>query len=1344
MQDIQTKLTEFSEVIKGYTDVFVGREWLVQEINALLADPTCRFVVLTGGAGTGKTALMAHLAATHPNWPRYFIRRDSRDLLSPGDATIFLLTIGGQLATLYPHLFHPENLEVIVRQQIEDVKTSGEAIGAKIGELHASPFYKVALRVEQEIQLVSGKATGLEIGRLVSEPRLLTMQNLQYLGLLAPARLLMQEHPDTQIVVLVDALDELRYSPADPDVLRALYELPLSLSNVNRAKREPAPANEFPANLRFVVTSRREKFLDRLLGRSDVRELQLDIAGENNQADLRIYAKQELPVNALEAELSAERISKDQFLTNLLNKAAGNFLYLRSVVGAIQEALRDTAKRERLQSLVRIEALPNDLDALYDYFLDSIVHWIQKDFGDCAWRKYLRPLLGILAVAQEPLSEAQIIAFTGLDSEDLGDLLRELRQFVEPVDNQLAHRIYHTSFAEYLLDFKSNTDYRIDGPKWHAHIADYYLHIWGGLANMLPELQEPEKRDLDGGYGLRTLAAHLVGASRVEDLHYLLHLEWEISGGQWENLWFAVREAQGDISGFLVDIQRAWRLAEKQYSLDAPYHQQQLSQSLSLQLYYAFVVASLNSLASAMPSAVRTALLQKAIWSPSQAITDAKQVADPDAQVQALTDLIPLLDEPQRGRVVLDALAVARTQGVQPRARYLTKIASHLDGEERESVIQEALLAAQKIDWSGNYRAQALGNLLPLLPENRCWEVLDNAINTAKTDWDNSDFSSTISVLGPYLKPFQITEMLNLIRTIKDPFSKMTAFNAIVPHVESSQRAAIAREGLEVESKVTANSLVYQLSFSRFLPEVSYLDLLETAIREDDRTVSYLVSILPEDISQQQVQAVLARIDEKAQEFNREIKWFNAYIQLLPRVDPSLRHSLIERLFSEIPMLRYDTWRKEAYIKLAPYLSKDQLLNTKNALRTIYDENGIAASLTDLVGYLDQKLRHKVLTFILARVDRMKHLEILVKFARSLPFPDRDIVLTTALEAFQKGASVGGGISVNIALQKTLIDLAEIAPQEWRIDILNTLLRHIFNGPMSASWAASTFVELIRFLPLEILERGVRLLFEKARRDFTEAMQHNGSEGTPGDSGAIAGTLQVLAPHLTKDLLLEAVNLAQTIRDDGWRMAALAYLLPYLQGNIRDVILKDVLETQGTLSLDVDAFNDSLYRPLINLAKCLEGILRDQVLERALTAARSLHPAWRAGALIEVADLLPPDNKQDVLREAMQTANCWEMYEISQRFPPAIAYEMQRQTVQKAIHNNDVRALGVLVKGLECMTKQELYTIWCEVLPKLATQNRTELAVGCAVLDHIIMAISDKSVIEEMVESIFHVQRWWP
>src|SRR6266566_1749951 len=53
----------------------VDRAWLTGRVKAHLDDDQCRIVLLTGGPGTGKSAVMAHLAQERPDWPRYFIRR---------------------------------------------------------------------------------------------------------------------------------------------------------------------------------------------------------------------------------------------------------------------------------------------------------------------------------------------------------------------------------------------------------------------------------------------------------------------------------------------------------------------------------------------------------------------------------------------------------------------------------------------------------------------------------------------------------------------------------------------------------------------------------------------------------------------------------------------------------------------------------------------------------------------------------------------------------------------------------------------------------------------------------------------------------------------------------------------------------------------------------------------------------------------------------------------------------------------------------------------------------------------------------------------------------------------
>ena len=102
----------YNSLIASYIDShsFVERPWLAQRVEEALADPDCRFVLVTAEPGAGKTTFTAWLANHHPNWPRYFIRRDSKTPLSSGDARSFLFAIGHQLAASRPSLFRPEKL----------------------------------------------------------------------------------------------------------------------------------------------------------------------------------------------------------------------------------------------------------------------------------------------------------------------------------------------------------------------------------------------------------------------------------------------------------------------------------------------------------------------------------------------------------------------------------------------------------------------------------------------------------------------------------------------------------------------------------------------------------------------------------------------------------------------------------------------------------------------------------------------------------------------------------------------------------------------------------------------------------------------------------------------------------------------------------------------------------------------------------------------------------------------------------------------------------------------------------------------------------------------------------
>ena len=250
----------FEPIVNSYlaNPRFVRRKWLAEEIDHRLSTDGSRFVLLTAEPGFGKSAFMAQLAADHPDWPRYFIRRDQRAPLSDVGAHSFLLRIGFQLAFLYPELFTTDAIRLTVEQRVGAVKEGGSAVGAEIGKILASPFYKIVIQIQQQIEQVAGSVVGLHIDEMVIEPRLLALADLQYMALIDPARAMQRLHPERQVVVALDALDEVQYHQADDNILAWLANCP-----------------ELPPNVRFVLTSRPPEGAVRLFMDKQQHELQV-------------------------------------------------------------------------------------------------------------------------------------------------------------------------------------------------------------------------------------------------------------------------------------------------------------------------------------------------------------------------------------------------------------------------------------------------------------------------------------------------------------------------------------------------------------------------------------------------------------------------------------------------------------------------------------------------------------------------------------------------------------------------------------------------------------------------------------------------------------------------------------------------------------------------------------------------------------------------------------------------------------------------------------------------------------------------------------------------------------
>ncbi len=497
---------------------FIWRDWLADEVAEQLKKPDCRLILLTAEPGAGKSAFMAQLAHDHPEWLRYFIRRDQRSVLADVSEKSLLMRIGYQLAARHPELFSQEQLRISITQRIDNVHEQAEAVGAEVKRLTASPFYQKVLEIEQQVRGNEGKVMGLRVEELVVEPQLLAAEDLLQLALIHPARALERVDPNQQIVILIDALDEIRYHPTPENILAWLISCP-----------------QLPENIRFVLSSRPpDEAINYFRAKQADRLAELEIAED----DVRVQRDVERFVTNLVAEemltqaLSEAEGGAQAFARKAIDKAHGNLGYLDALARGMDQALaRKDAKT--LWALLSLKELPTYLEGLYAFFLHQIKASVARErvelkdaetgetYDKPVWPTIYDHILGVLVVAMEPLDFELIMKLGEIRAERAWviNALDHLLQFLDVVDGR--YRLYHDTVAEFLVsketcDTHKSADLFVDVVKQHRQIINYFFRLVGGWPNACWS-------EMDG-YGWRHLLAHAEQAGPVRTAPILFEI----------------------------------------------------------------------------------------------------------------------------------------------------------------------------------------------------------------------------------------------------------------------------------------------------------------------------------------------------------------------------------------------------------------------------------------------------------------------------------------------------------------------------------------------------------------------------------------------------------------------------------------------------------------------------------------------------------------------------------------------------------------------------------------------------------------------------------------------------
>jgi hypothetical protein len=1289
-------------------DRFSGRDWLIAEIDAFLEQNDRGYFVLEANAGLGKTTFLAYLVKER-NYIHHFVE------LAPGSNGI------------------APSLKNLAAQLVLNWNLSTYSID----------------------EVLPGTVTRPDF-----------LQNL----LFEVARRRDEIKPNEKIVIVVDALDEAG-TPYGQNVLG----LPKVL----------------PSGVYFLVSQQPVDISLRVEGPRCVFPLKAE--GELNLADMRIYLEAAATWQGIaqalaegKSQLNSHSYTSEDFVETLLQKCRGVWIYLYYVVGEIERGER---------SPLDLEALPN---GIWQYYAQYWKRW--RDQDETIWYSEQLPLLSTLAAAQDILSLSQICTLAGVEERpELSRLFREKWQpFLvrEEAKENDGYRLYHASLQDFLegridksrlqsAEQSLAEELSQSTRKTHARIADRYLDAWGGLEAALPGLQEPAKRDMDNRYGLQHLTAHLETSRRVDELHQLLSVEWRTqqdkpdshSGWQgllcrlldrflaqkstlFENTWYLVHEQVGETSNYLNDVARAWRLAEGVSVSEIK--QGKTAASIGLEVRYALIATSVNSLAKNLLPPLLTELVKKGVWSVDQGLAYARQIPERQQRIEALTELVPYLLEPYKGKL-LEQLQEEKALAVELKKRQVQKqrelqphvwelsiaLESALSKQQKLEAVERALTPEQEIQNESDkdsklralapllakygdpekakavvqeiedeyWRIKTWVKLMPYLPTSQKNEELEKALAVARGIKNEYWLVKALIELMPLLpvgkRSGDLKKARAATRNIQIPSSRAEALAKLVPYLLEPERERALSEALAIVPKIWNESWQVEVDADTEFLIPDYLKSYDSSQWDNARSqVRVLVELAPH-LRGQRLQKALKIAQGIKEEYSRSDALAALALRLAELGYPAEALAAVQGVETE-----------RALASLAPYLSAPLLKEALAQARLIGDQEEQARAWVSLSPHLPEPLLRKVITAALTIRYELRRGDHLVKLASRLAelgesedaltlvgMIEEEYCRTYALQRVSPHLSEACLEKVVSSLRKRSKSAKQIIQDpELQVRARVTLASHL-SGSLDNKVLEEELFTVLRLNDREIDTHELVSLPPYLSEAWLERVLLSVQE-TREDIRAEA--LAWLTPHLPKALLEKALIAVETIKNQENEYNQLKARVG-LAAHLSELQLCEVLD-----AIQVIEPGSRQTHLLERLLPYLPEPLKQEMLLVAFPTRRAddiLH--WRINSLIKLVPYLPEPQKHDVLREALAM-------------------------VQESANDSDyVMYIDQMVSDLEEISPVILYPLWREILSNLAHHSRRDLLENFDALTPIIAALGGAESAVESFRAIQEVAQWW-
>ncbi len=766
-------------------------------------------------------------------------------------------------------------------------------------------------------------------------------------------------------------------------------------------------------------------------------------------------------------------------------------------------------------------------------------------------------------------------------------------------------------------------------------------------------------------YDLRHLTTHLTLSGRTDDLHRLLQLEWiqadERSAArtkptgrlrwlrgeqpvaqrsQRKNAWHANKEAIGDIAGYLADLERARRLAEETFSTtDSPNSPRgaftDVNRSpLVLQIRYALMTASLNSLAGNLPPRFLAACVANEIWPLAQGLAYARQIPVPGQRAVTLSRLAQHFTEPLKTEIFQEALtAIQQIEEEENRSKALLELVPVLPG----TLLPQTLTLAQHLP-AGYLQSITFLALIEYLPDDFKVKAQAGAFAAIRAIPPSDDLADALSQVARFLPEPRKRETLQSAIKIARQLPEQGAPGE---YPRSATLAKVARQAALLGYHKEALATLWAISdpgnqaqaLSWIAPYLPAALIREVAIsiwttRHTSRRLALLLALAP----------YLAGLSEKDRAPEGEATRFaTSIIELTPYLPPELHRAA----FSSAVEIQDARARLRVFVGLVNCFSgppkQEALKVTLDTARKIREQHLSLSEFQSLIRLAELGCHDEAIRLADSVRDPHTRAAIMAVLSAHLPLPFRDKALQQALTAAQKiedpttrlVALAGFCDSLPASLLKrTLGEASKIESRALRERVVAMLLsRFTETGEVKKALETAQALQEPSAQAQALAGISPYLAEPSRSRTLLDMLRIVREVETPDDQLRLVSDV---LDRLPQALLEEALITVQQMRSSDAIAAGLAALAPGLP----DYLLKLALATAYGLKEQTaqEAALAALLPRLAEFGRASEALIEIRQLHRAIYCAAAL---GNLGP--RLAELYFPDRHREDLRSFTST-----------------------------------------------------------------------------------------------------------